>query len=516
MILTQSNDSNASQLKTPGAWWVTDLLNSIDSDLEQIRQIFHMPGMAVAVLQEGHLIFDQGYGYRDRATQDPFTPQTLCLVASTTKSFTATLTGILVDEGILEWTVPVRSYWSQFKMMDDYATHEISLTDMMCHRSGLPYHENLLAYGVGRELPDRGREYRRELLDRLAYFDPAHPFRTQFQYQDIVFTCAGGILERVMDQHYEDLIADRLLVPLELNDSTCSRQAARETGRLAQGYGWVNGSIQPIPFCDTRYIAPCAGLYTTSSDLIRWIQFQLDRGGVGSRQLISETSLSWIHRPHMTAMPLSAAVGGGLATYGLGWVQSLIHGHLLLSHGGSFNGYRTFMGMVPDLQIGVVVLCNLNVTHGMLAAGFAILDRLMGVDRLHARIDHFQALAQRFTDAEIQDQQEFLAGQDRSRPPQHSLDRYTGLFHHPGYGTFILELRDGSLWQTYEGRSFPVEPYCGETFATRYQSTENRLIRLILSFVSDAQAEVVAVKIPIVPGIEPPCFSRSFAQSTEP
>ncbi|MEN9221445.1 MAG: serine hydrolase domain-containing protein, partial [Thermostichus sp. BF3_bins_97] len=251
-----------------------DLQAHLQADLVQVFEAFQLPGLAVAVLANGE-ISQFEFGYRDLATQEPFTCNTLCLVASTTKSFTAGLAGSLVDNGQVGWQEPVRHYWPELRLLDEEATRLMTLTDMLCHRTGLPYHENLLAEGVGRDLPGSGRDYRQKLLKRLAYFDPSQPFRTEFQYQDIVYTCAGALLEILTDRDYEDLIQEHWLDPLGMVDSTFSRREALATGRLAQGYGWVEGEIQPIPHCDTRYIAPSAGLYSTASDLMRWLQLHL-------------------------------------------------------------------------------------------------------------------------------------------------------------------------------------------------------------------------------------------------
>ncbi len=487
---------------------VDSQLDSLRAELERVRQTFRVPGMAVVAIQDGRVVFREGFGYRHVEAQKPFTPDTICLVASTTKSFTAGLTGILVEEGTVDWTKPVREYWPEFKMVDDFATREMTLEDMMCHRSGLPDHENLLAHGVGRELPDKGSEYRRELLRRLAHFEPSHSFRTHFQYQDIIFTCAGAILEHVTGESYEKLVSQRIFGPLGMKDSTFSRREARQTGRLAQGYGVVEEEVKPIPHCDTRYFAPSGGLYTSAEEMIKWVQLQIDRGKVGSRQIISEENMKWIHRPHMNAGPLSDFVGGGLLTYGQGWFQSNVRGHVMMSHGGSFNGYRTNIAFVPDKKIGVVVLCNLNLSTAMWAASFVTLDRLLGFDEVDARIAYYRNLEKMAAGAEALADREFASGRDVTKKPRYALRQYAGSFHHPGYGTFEVDLKDGSLRQTYDGRSFEVKPYNGETFVTRYQSTENHIHHMTMTFESDGKGRVVAVRIPLVPGIETPRFVR--------
>jgi CubicO group peptidase (beta-lactamase class C family) len=471
----------------------------LQADLAQVFSAFHLPGLAVAVLVDGE-VYQFEFGYRDLDRQEPFTCDTLCLVASTTKSFTAGLAGILVDAGQVSWQQPVRHYWPELRLVDEEAAQFMTLTDMLCHRTGLPYHENLLAEGVGRDLPGRGRDYRQQLLKRLAFFAPSRPF--------IVFTCAGALLESVTDRDYEDLIQEHWLDPLGMADSTFSRQAALASGRLAQGYGWGEGTIQAIPHCDTRYIAPSAGLYSTATDLMRWLQLQLAGGVLGGKPLISLASLKWIHRPHMAIGAAVSLVGGGLATYGLGWVQSQMGSELMLSHGGSFNGYRTTMAFIPARRLAVAVLTNLNVSNANTVGALVVMDRLLGQPQVGSRIAYGQAVAAQFTQQAAAAEQAFWAGRDPNALPQHPLANYVGQFQHPGYSTFTIRQTEDCLWQTYDDRTYPLEPFHGETFSTRFQSTEDRLLHLTLSFETDADGKVTAVRIPIVEDIAPPRFVR--------
>ncbi len=481
---------------------------SFTSNLEQVAAAFHLPGIAVAAVQQGRVVYSVGFGYRNLADRQPFTTDTLCLIASATKSFTATLAGCLVDQGVIDWTTPVREYMPHFRMVDEYATNAITLEDMFCHRSGLPWHENLLAHGVGRELSDTGREFRADLLKRLAYFDPSTPFRTHFQYQDIVYTCGGAVLEHVMDEAYEVLVDRYLLQPLGMVDSTFARSVARMSCKLATGYASVDGEWHTIPFCDTRDIAPCAGLYSSVDEMTTWLQLQLNRGRAGTKQIVSEESLDWIHRPHMVTPERSDALGGRLTTYGQGWQQSVLHGRMVIAHGGSFNGYRTFMGFVPDADIAAVVMTNLNLTDGVTAAGMVVLDELLGVEMIDARIAHYQRRSQMFSDRDAQTKRDFEVGRNLSNPPAHPLHAYEGAYSHPGYGTFTVELRQDLLYQTYDGRAFPLAPYDGETLAGSFQSTENRLLDMTFTFEADGHGQMSAVRVPIVPDIPTPRFVK--------
>ena len=148
---------------------------ALKRDLERVRTSFRVPGMAVIGLQDGKVVFQEGFGLRNVEKNEPFTPDTICLVASTTKSFTAGLVASLVDDGKLEWQRPVREYWKPFKMVDEFASQEMTLEDMLCHRSGLPYHENLLAHGVGRGVPRSTRSFHfKEAGSRSAVMFGSH------------------------------------------------------------------------------------------------------------------------------------------------------------------------------------------------------------------------------------------------------------------------------------------------------------------------------------------------------
>lgn len=163
---------------------------ALQHQVEQLRHQWNVPGVALAIVRDGDVVFIEGFGVRDIEKESPFTPDTLIRAASTTKSFTAALVGQLVDESVVEWDRPVREYHPDFQMVDTFATAEMTLEDMMCHRSGLPYHENLLVAGVGRDLTGSPRGFRENLIRRLRFFEPSHAFRTHFQYQDVVFTAA--------------------------------------------------------------------------------------------------------------------------------------------------------------------------------------------------------------------------------------------------------------------------------------------------------------------------------------
>ena len=486
--------------------------DALVSDLAAVSAQFKIPGMAVATCRGDEIVFEKGFGFSNLSDHKTFDCETVCLVASITKSFTSTLVGILDDMGVVDWQSPVRNYISGVRMNDAMATESITLTDMMCHRSGLPSHENLLAHGVARNLKGDGQEFRKDLLNRLQYFEPAFEFRSEFQYQDIVFTAVGGILESVTGQGFEALMDEHVLSPLGL-EATFSRRRASLSEKLAQGHAVVDGIPVEIPHCDTRYISPTAGLYMSATEMLKWLQFHLRGGHINSDQLISKKNLNWIYRAHISADSHSYLSQGGHCAYGLGWFRTTFKGHLMFSHTGSFNGHRTAIAFIPTLNIGVVVFCNLNLTKSVIGACQVAMSHMMGEPDCEAIIKHFRLQEQKDDELQTQINLEFESNQDPNNSPHQPLSAYEGTYHHPGYGSFDVTLMNNRLTQIYDGRRFELRPYNGNTLATRFQSTENNLLEMVMTFGGYADSQFNFVDVPIVPDICPPRFTRIDPQS---
>jgi CubicO group peptidase (beta-lactamase class C family) len=499
-----------SSLAADGCAQAEPNLTGLNAEVDALRQEWMIPGVAVGIVKQSEVVFLEGFGLRDVERELAFTPDTLMRVASTTKSFTSALVGVLVDRGVVQWDRPVREYNPDFQMQDPFATAEMTLEDMLCHRSGLPYHENLLATGVGRVLTGSARGFRENLVRRLRFFDPSHRFRTHFQYQDIIYTAIGGILERATNRDYTALVEEHLLRPLGMQSSNFSINKARSSGLLAEGYAEVSGDIVPVDFIDLSYLAPCAGLYSTTAEMLHWVQFHLNGGRVGEEHLISRESMDWMHRAHMVVdSPDSLrSYATPELSYGQGWFRSLHNGSLMVSHGGSFNGHRTFMAFLPEFGIGGVVLCNLNLTNFPDMLLRVALDRLIGIDSAAKWDRHARGLDDFWKEKNHADFEAFLNGRHPENAPRLQIAAYAGAYTHPGYGTFVVDESGRSLNQTYEGRTFLLEPYDGETMATRFQSTENHLLNLTMTFETDTEGRVVAMTVPLIPGIAPQRFVR--------
>ena len=180
-------------------------LDGFDAFANQELRDWKCDGFAIAVVKDGKVILSKGYGLRDVKKNLPVTEKTLFAIGSSTKSFTVTSMGVLVDQGKLDWDKPVRDYLPDFRLWDQFATERMTPRDLVTHRSGLPRHD-LMWYNSPFS--------REELFSRLRYLEPNKDFRTTFQYQNLMFMTAGYLAGHVAGTSWEQLVHDVIFEPL--------------------------------------------------------------------------------------------------------------------------------------------------------------------------------------------------------------------------------------------------------------------------------------------------------------
>ncbi len=276
-----------------------------------------VPGLAIAVVKNGEVVFAQGYGLRDIHKGLKVTPETLFGLGSVTKAFTTMSIGILVDEGKLEWDTPVKAYLPSFKLYDPFATERISPRDLVVHISGLPRHDLVwLDSSCSRQ----------ELLERMAHLEPNRDFRTYFQYQNLTYVAAGYLVGQLVGNSWEQFVQERILDVLEMPSSNFSVQRSQESADYALPYRERDGEAVETPFLVLDAIGPAGSLNSSALDLANWVLLHLGAGEFKGRRVISESGLAQMHAPQVVAhgMPgLGITVRHGelgYVNYGLGWL----------------------------------------------------------------------------------------------------------------------------------------------------------------------------------------------------
>src|SRR5882724_10668738 len=290
--------------------------DGFDDFVNQTIKDWHGAGAAVAIVQGDKVILLKGYGYRDVDKKLPMTPKSLCAIASITKSFTVTDLGMLMDEGKGGWDLPVRSVFPAFKLYDPILTEQMTVRDLVTHRSGLPRHD-MVWYSS-----DFSRD---DLIRRLQYLEPNKPLRSTFQYNNLMFMTAGYVAGLLDNKKWEDSLRARVLAPLGMNTTTFSLKELQASSDFALPYQKghdLKAELKRMPFeatCpDTCALGPAGELNSNAEDMSHYLLFHLNKGAYNGRQLLSENNSSQMQTPQMTISGTPDYPELGENSYGMG------------------------------------------------------------------------------------------------------------------------------------------------------------------------------------------------------
>lgn len=332
---------------TPGSLeWRLDRLVG---QLEQQRQALHIPGMAIAVVKDDEVVLAHGFGVTDIETDTPVTSETIFAIGSSTKAFTATLVGMLVDEGQMGWDDPITDYLPYF-MLDiesEDENAEVAIRDLLCHRTGFVRMGLLFASG---EIP------REEVLLAATLAEPWVGFSEKFYYSNVMFMAAGVAAGEAAGTDWDTLIAERIFEPLGMESSSTSVSLAQTDSRLSLGYLWDEDleEYEYKPMRNVDNIAPAGSINSNVLDMAQWVRLQLGRGEYEGQRLISEAQLTetWTSQ-------IEIAEG---ISYGLGWMLQEWEGQPVVEHGGNVDGFSAQVALLPESDLGFVLLTNASVS----------------------------------------------------------------------------------------------------------------------------------------------------------
>jgi CubicO group peptidase (beta-lactamase class C family) len=321
--------------------------------VDSLRKVWKVPGVGLGIIKDDKVILSEGFGQRSVKDNLPVTPQTLFAIGSCTKAFTTAALGILVDEGKLEWDKPIKQYLPTFKMYDDFATQRMTVTDLITHRSGLPRHDFMWYNSTFT---------RKDIFSRLQYLEPNKDFRTDWQYQNIMFMTAGYLLEQVSGGTWESFVRSRIFEPLGMKASNFSVDESQKASDFAFPYREVKDTVKLIPFRNITTAGPAGSINSNIPEMLEWTRLHLNQGKMGDKQILSAATTIKLHAPAMV-MPQSVTSPEILnSAYALGWMTSVYRGHQEVEHGGNIDGFSAEIMMLPQDNIGIVALTNLDGT----------------------------------------------------------------------------------------------------------------------------------------------------------
>jgi CubicO group peptidase (beta-lactamase class C family) len=483
---------------------MTNPFSNLDSRVHQILHDWHVPGMAIGVVKDDKIVLNAGYGLRDVEQNLPVTPDTVFGIASVSKAFTSFAMALLVERGQLHWDKPVQEYIPWFRLQDPDA-NGITPRDLVCHRSGLPRHDRAwYQSGASRE----------EIVRRLADLPPSKPFRSFYQYQNMMFVTAGFLVEQITGESWENFIQREVFDRLNMTRSNFSINAMQEMENIALPYGRLKDQTTRIPFANVDALGPAGSINSTTTDMLNWLRLHLNQGTCNSQRLISSSGLAECHRQQMVIQEVFPASlisypELGPRSYGLGWFLRTYRGRRMVFHSGGIDGYGSFLSFLPEENIGVVILSNLDEGNSPVPVTFEIYDRLLGFDP--------PDWSQRYLTHEGKAEAAAKAGSEKRESqivpdtrPSHPADEYLGSFNHPGYGSLKVEaIQDTHSNPATYNAHFNLIPLTlthvhYDTFKAETASgTWTRL-----TFLSDEDGRINAVRLSTEVNVPPMVFER--------
>lgn len=429
---------------------VRALMPDLEAYIASGMKAFDVPGLAIGIVAGDKLVYAKGFGVRSKGGSVPVDTRTVFQIGSTTKAFLATTLAIMVDRRKLRWDDRIIDLEADFQLKDPWVTREFRVFDLLAQRSGLPPYVNDMLGMLGFD--------EAALIRSLRHVAPVSSFRSTFAYTNITHLLAGRIVAKAAGAADGDrVLRQELLDPLNMQDSSYTADAIQAAANHANGYRWTpNGTVE-VPFTQLfPYDFGGAGdINSTIEDMARWVRLQLGNGSFEGQPIVSPENLAFTRTPKV-------AISDKMA-YALGWVIKQTPNGNIVWHNGGTLGFGAFIGMVPDRDVGIIVLTN-AVNMGMPdAVGLWTLDRLLGNpeadhvgERLEAARTTFETAAQLF-------------GKPANPRPFPPLAPLVGGFSHPSMGKAAVVLEGEALVMTFPatGAKLTLEPWDGEVFTAK-------------------------------------------------
>ena len=460
----------AAPVKVPG------VPPGIDATVAKIQKAFEVPGLALAIVKDGKVVMAKGYGVRKLGEPAPVDAQTLFGIASNTKVFTATALGLLVEEGKIAWDGRVVDYIPWFMMNDPYVTRELTVRDLLVHRSGL-------GLGAGDLLWWPESTYnRREVARRIRFIKPVASFRSAYAYDNVLYTVAGELIQDVSGRTWEDFMAERILKKVGMTGSNVRHSAAGEGGNVATPHAKVEGAVQPIAPFTSDNTNPAGGINSSAEDMAKWLLVRLNRGRLADgTPLYSERTARQIETP-VTIMPNPnppaelTGLRSNLNAYGLGVNIRDYHGERVVTHTGGLPGYVSEVTLLPERNLGIAVLTNAESTEAFTAISMAIVDHDLGLPATDWTAA-FLKVAARGAAAAAESVGQAASSRDASSKPSLPPAKYAGTYTDAWYGDIVIEETGGKLVMRFTKTPALVgdmEHWQYDTFVVRWRDRELR------------------------------------------
>lgn len=438
-------------------------LDGFDAYVEQARKEWRVPGVAIAVVKDDKVIYAKGFGERTVGRNEPVDQNTVFAIGSSSKAITAASLGLLVDEGKLDWDGPVRSYMKTFELYDPYVTRNVTVRDLLTHRTGVG--------GAGALWSGSGFN-RNEIIYRLRFQDESIGFRNRFQYNNEMFITAGEIVPAVTNMSWDDWLVKRIFGPLGMTRTNTSIHKFPSMGNVSTPHILVDGKLVPIEYREGTNGGGAGNINSSVHDMAQWIRLQLGKGEYQGKRILSEAVVAEMQTPQIT-LPKGGyrdmMPGSHVAAYGMGWFLHEYRGKKVVQHGGAIDGNMANVAMLPEENLGIVVLTN-RYPHSMVyALTLRVFDEMLGGEKRDWSAvlveDYWRKPGRSLEGPSLKREAKANAA-----PPTLPLASYAGTYTSKLYGDLEIAAEGDKLVLIRGAVSGDLEHYDANTFRSRWRS----------------------------------------------
>ncbi len=444
-----------------------------------------IPGCAAAVFSGGELVSSRGYGVRTLGSVAAVDKDTVFAIGSCTKAFIAAGIGLLVDDSKLNFDDKVIEYLPDFSMYDTWVAEEVSIRDILCHRTALKRAIRLMQ----KDQVFNANDY----YKRIKYIQPAAGFRSKFAYNNANYIIAGKIIEAVSGKKWGEFLEEHIFRPLGMSStfSNYSSLASSMADNISSPHANLEGGFVPAslrmldpvePVNWTDYGENAAGsIVSTVHDMSLWLKMFLDKGIFNGKQILSKDVITELTNPQMLITPGDSDMGfmadvgikSNFMSYGFGWYVGDYNGEKIIFHDGQIHGFSAAIAYMPEKKIGGVFLLNVYQTMVHPVMGFDIFDRVNGMVKENTYSQNALALIKGWRKHVEAGVSQLIDSRQKGTLPSLGIKEYAGVFESECFGVVAISVDEttGNLIYQYGDSKLnlaELEHWEGDTFIINY------------------------------------------------
>jgi CubicO group peptidase (beta-lactamase class C family) len=440
-------------------------LSGFDKYMEGVLEDWNAPGVGVAVIHGGELVYVKGFGYRDYGEKLPITKNTLFQIASNTKLFTSVAAGMLVEEGVFTWDQPFKESVPEIEFYNDLLNSQVTLRDMLSHKTGISRHDMIWF---------QSDFTRKDLFDRMKFLEPSKPLRQDFIYNNLMYTAVGYGIELRSGMTWEAYVKEKIFKPLEMNNTVFSIAEMQKSDDHGVPYNEKRDTtlLYQIPLKeDGAGVGPAGSIITNLEELSHWVIALLNDGKYKGNQVISETIIDETMKPGIGFKNQQLEDKGYdeilNSVYGMGRFIAVYKGHVMTSHGGAMPGFYSRVIVLPYDDIGIITFSIGSHASliGNTIAGYNLVDRMLGLEQTDWNgrlLKDYKARKALGKEARSQEGFDRVPG----TAPSHKIEEYAGTFANEAYGEFKVDYKRDSLFFNFRRTELPLNHYHYDRFDT--------------------------------------------------